>query len=304
MKSTRIIALTILGTLVLSPVLALGEETGASASAGTETTVSSGDGSATTSTGASGSATTERESPSRPSQGKPALYHEVKSPRDSASGQATGKQLNSLPPGTRPAASGTKPLPAGMDVRNKMMASGTKPLPPGMEQRLENRDEHKAEMTEKREAMQEKRQEHRGEILKRQAMQLIKVAKAAIERYAKLIERINSRIAKLKAEGKDTTKAEAAIAVAVAKLAEAKAAVALAESSLPNAVLQADASASSSVKIDSGKPVREALAKVREALKAVQKALQATMLALRPLATPEVHTTGTGTTSTGVTTGQ
>ncbi len=298
MKSTQIIALTILGSLALSPVLALGEETSAAAGAGTETTVSSGDGSATTNTGASGSATTERESPSKSSTGKVEFTHEVKSPRDAASGQATGRRLNGLPPGTpvmgtHIMASGTKPFPAGMEMRNKMMASGTKPLPPGMEQRMENRDERHTEMTDKREQMQEKHQEHRGEVLKHQAMQLTKIAKAAIERYTKLIERINSRIAKLKAEGKDTTKAEASVAIAVAKLSDAKAAVALAESSLQSAALQADASASSSVKIDSGKPVRDAIKKAREALNAVQQALMDAVTALRPLAA-EVRTEGEG----------
>ncbi len=287
MRSTTHISLVLLGSLMLSPLFALAEETSASASAGTETTASGGGtgGSATTETSASGSTgtpapspSTIRESPTLQSTGKlresptkASLTHEVVSPRDAASGLPTGKRLNGLPPGTP--VTGTR-----------MNASGTKTLPAGMEERMQNRDDMRVKLEERasttrdnmqqrREDMKEKRQERRGEILKRQATMLINRMKAAIERIVKLSGRVDSRIVKLKEHGADTSKPEASMVIARGKIADAKAAVAAAEAAVANAVINADASASTTASVDPGKPVREALNKAKDAVIAAHKAL-------------------------------
>lgn len=230
--------------------------------------------------------------------------------------QASGKRLNGLPPGTPvgsmrmmgtgtkplPAgmemrnkmASGTKPLPDGMEMRNKMTASGTRPLPPGMEKRMEDRDDMRTKMMgssterdcigdssgktdcvgkKRGEEMRGKMMERRSEILKRMANQMLGRMNAAIERITKLADRIDSRILKLKGKSIDTSKAEASIVIARTKIGDAKAAVVLAQSAVAGALINADTSASSTTSVDAGKPVREALEKARVAVVAAHKAL-------------------------------
>lgn len=121
--------------------------------------------------------------------------------------------------------------------------------------------------------MQERRQERRSEILKRMADQMIRRMNAAIERIEKLSDRVDSRIAKLKEKGVDTSAAEANIVIARAKSAEAKAAVLLAETAIAGAAVNADTVTEGAKPNDAGKPVREALEKARVATVAAHKAL-------------------------------
>jgi vacuolar-type H+-ATPase subunit D/Vma8 len=198
-----------------------------------------------------------------------------------------------------------------METRNKMMASGTKPMPAGMENRQENRDEMRdklmqrasttqGNMQERRDEMKEKMQERKSEILKRHAANMVRQMRAAIGRISKLADRVDSRIAKMKERGADTSAAETNIAIARTKITEASAAVKLAEDAIAGAVVAADVSASSTAPAsDPGKAVREALNKAKEAMFAAHKALVEAIKSLKGIRIDVVATT---TASTGATT--
>jgi hypothetical protein len=203
-----------------------------------------------------------------------------------------------------------------------MAASGTRPLPPELEKRLDERDLERGGTTtasgtrmmngrgeEQRNIQRQKMEERKGEILKRMANQMIGRMKAAIDRLSKLADRVDSRIAKLKSKGVDTTVAEANIAIARTKIAAATSAVSAAESAVLGAAAQADVIASSTVPSDPGKPVREALEKARLAVVDAHKALVDAVESLKANVktkgdldenTSEVHATGTSTASTSV----
>ena len=221
------------------------------------------------------------------------MQHEVRGPRDAASGQSTGKRLNGLPPGT--------PVTGTM---MRINASGTRALPANMENRMERRDEMRNKLKERasstRENIEERRgemrtrmQERRSDILKREAAQVIKRMHAAIDRFTKIADRIDSRITKMKEKGVDTGKAEASVAIARTKITEATAAVANAEASIASAADNADASASTTASSDAGKPVREALQKARVAVEAARKALVEAVESLRANVKVEIHATTT-----------
>lgn len=234
-----------------------------------------------------GSAQTEANA----SAGAEVAAQGVVSPRDTASGLPTGKRQ-----------------PASAAIT----ASGTKPLSPGMEKRLENRDGMRDKLAdrasttrenvqERRDEMKEKMQEKRSEILKRHATNMVRHMRAAIGRISKLADRMDSRIAKMKERGVDTSKPEANIAIARTKITEASAAVKLAEDAIAGAVIAADANASSTVSADPGKAVREALNKAKEAIFAAHKALVEAIKSLKGIRVDAVATTTAGT-NTGTTT--
>ncbi len=284
MKSTSIISVSILGMLMMVPSLASAEE--ASAGATTETTAGGSSASTETSAGATitpppASAPTLRESPTRrslPLRENP-TGQGVIAPRDVATGQSSGK---------------------------RMMASGTRPLPPVMEKRMEKRDEmqdrkmgsgtpmigDQKEVRGGRKAEMEVRmQEKRGEMLKRMSMQMIARMNAAMDRFTKLADRVDSRIAKMKEKGVVTTTAEANIAIVRTKIAEAKAAVALAESNVASAVLAANVGTSTTSN-GAGKSVREALQKARTAVQEAHKALVTAIGSLKANVKVDVVATG------------
>lgn len=161
--------------------------------------------------------------------------------REAGSGKATGR-MNGLPEGAQ------RP-----EVR--MMATGTKTVPPRME--------------EARERMQEKR----SEIFKRYAGLMVKRMNAMIDRLSGLADRLDSRVAKEKLRGVDTSKTEANLVTVRTKLAEATAAVAEAQSAVTGALALAEANDTETKPVDAGKPVREALNKAKTAVFAAHKAL-------------------------------
>ena len=195
-------------------------------------------------------------------------------------GTTTVRHLNGLPPGApqggRMTASETMTLPLklekGMDdrdgMREKMMRNGSSTE--GMRERMMRSG---SSTDDKRGEMGEKMKGHRGEILKNIADTMIKRMQAAIARLEKLADRIDSRIAKLKEGGTDTSDAESKITIARAKISDASAAVTNAEAVLGSAIANADQTASSSQPTDAGKPVREALGKAKDALMSAHKAL-------------------------------
>lgn len=158
----------------------------------------------------------------------------------------------------------------------KVSASGTTPVPKAIEERMQERDAMHTKLvgssTEgKEEARQNKKE--RTEIFTHFSTTMIGRMNAAINRLKKIADRLDSRIAKEKARGVDTTKAEANIAIARVKIADAETAVTLAANIVSSAKASVDLSSTTTKPSDVSKPVREALAKAREAVFAAHKAL-------------------------------
>lgn len=310
MIDKKFIAVAI-GAMLIVPGIALGEETSASGGVATDATLSAdGTGAgATTDTTAAGTATPVppkpmliRESPTLQSTGG------VKSPRDAASGQATGKRMNGLPP--------------SVPKDSLRMGSGTRPLPQKIEDRMEKRDQRMDERASSSEARKDRMQEARHkmlakrfEVLKRMIAQQIGRMEAMIERLGKISDRLDSRITKLKAKGVDTSATAALLVTARAKAAEAT--VALADAKLKAEAIVAasvsvgdvdgdgtddvvasgeESTTDDTVKHDTAKAVREALIKAREAVMAAHKALTQAVASLN--ASVKLNATTTATTET------
>lgn len=230
---------------------------------------------ATSSTGSTGSTSTVAGVPVAPPPVKPILL-----PRN-----ATTSRLNTLPPKMplRVMASGTQPLPKELEERMKereqkrdcISQSGVASTTTDCAQEgMENREERQAEA---RERIAEKR----SEILKHISEQMFRRMEAAIERYTKLSDRVDSRIQKLKEQGVNTAKSEELIKITRAKIAEAKTAVEAAKQEVEDAATLADTRASSTKPIDAGKRVRENLEKARIAITAAHKALVSAIESLK-----------------------
>lgn len=167
----------------------------------------------------------------------------------------------------------------------RTMASGTRPLPKDLEERAQGRAQIQdciggASTTDCLQGREERRteararmEEKRSEILKRVSLQMFERMQAAIDRFTKLSDRIDSRIQKLKEQGVDTTKSEGLMKITRAKIADASTALEVAKQKVDGAALVADSSASSTEPVDAGKPVRENLEKARTAIMDAHKAL-------------------------------
>jgi len=258
MKSTTIISASILGMFMMIPSLALAEEVSTGASAITpppappvtvdgysfgESHPQTPPGTGMTGMEAPPKPVLIRESPTRRTQEMMIRESPTKQNsgalRDSASGQATGK---------------------------RMMASGT-PMS----------DERREKMEARKEEMREKMEERRSEMLERMSTQMITKMKAAVERFTKLGDRVDSRIAKMKEKGIDTTTAVANMVVARAKIAAASTAIASAESSIAAAVAAIEETPTG----DGIKNVRSSLQVARTAIGEAHKALVASISSLR-----------------------
>ena len=285
MKSTQIISMGILGMLVLSPIFALAEGGAVSGTASgevkTETTTSpSGPSGATNwsfgasnpttvSSGGSGSGrvvplTSSTTHPDERRMHQPLMIkkemhgatstHEegVRGPRDVATGQSSGR---------------------------RMMASGTKPLSPKMEERMEKRDQKMASGTERMDEHRGKKEERRGEVMKRMATHMVTKMQAAIDRFTKIADRLDSRVAKLKAKGVNTANAEILIALARAKTTEAMVSLSIAKTQIGSMVVSASTTDSTSNGV--GGAVRDSMQKTRDAIEAAHKALVEATKSLR-----------------------
>jgi archaellum component FlaC len=257
MKFKKNLAVTVtLGAILLSPVAVLAEESDTAEGAAPPVP------------------TLYRESPSRPSSGKP----------------------SGLPPG--------KPV-----IGNRMLnASGTKEMPKAadMRERAMNRPTSTEMGMGRGEEMREKMMEKRAEIMKRMIEQQVGRMKAMIDRLTKLADRLASRIAKLKERGVDTTKTESLLSDARAKIELARSATSEAERAAKDIIAGTTASSTATgsstiAKPELGKSVRDALAKAREAVKAAHKALVEAISSLnasdKPKPTPATTTNATGTNS-------
>ena len=242
-KTTKTLSL-LLGVLLFAPSLALGQDTGGTVTVSSSASVENGDasagakGSGTVSTGVTGNG---KKMPPKPIMLRESPTRGVMTARESATGKATGR-LNALPPG----------IPT-TDTRMRIMGTAT--------------------TTPERMEMRQQMQERRSEIVKHMAGMMVNRMKAAVERLTKIALRMDSRIAKLKARGVDTAKAEANIVIARTKMAEASADITVAETAIGDAVLSADATGTSTAPKDPAKSVREPLIKAKEAVFAAHKAL-------------------------------
>lgn len=119
---------------------------------------------------------------------------------------------------------------------------------------------------EKREAVKEKIDEKRKAQIREIAARTIKRLEAAVERLAKLSDRLESRLNKLSEGGVDVSKSRGLLTEARAKIAEAKSKIAEAKASIETAV-------SSDSPKEAFQKVREITGGANEKLKEAHKAL-------------------------------
>lgn len=137
------------------------------------------------------------------------------------------------------------------------------------------RETARVEAESRRAEAQVRRVEFQQAIAKRQVEHVARVILATIGRLEKIIDRIESRIAKIQARGGATAEAEAFVAAALGNLAEARASV--------DAFVSIDLS--SEIAQDNFERVRAAAAEAREHIRAAHQNL---MMAVRSLRAVEV----------------
>lgn len=133
---------------------------------------------------------------------------------------------------------------------------------------IEEREENRTEVRLKRDELKKEMEKKRIELKNEQHQKMQVRFEAMVERLDKMADRIQSRIDKLKAEGKDTTKAETSLAEAIVLIGEVE--------------IKADtivivngndevAKEANKVAIDSIKAImKQAESKLREAVKALK----------------------------------
>lgn len=139
------------------------------------------------------------------------------------------------------------------------------------------RETARAEAEARRAEAQARRVEFQRAAAERRVENAARVILATIERLEKIINRIESRIAKIQARGGATSEAEASVALAKGNLADARASV--------NAFINIDLS--SEIAQDNFEKVRAAAAEAREHLRAAHRNL---MMAVRSLSAVEAST--------------
>ena len=186
----------------------------------------------------------------------------------------------------------TTPIKVRAEVKANMEAKREEKMASSTERRTElkaNVEERKAEMKTNAEARKasstEKRIEMQRGLAKKKADHTARVLTATVERLEKIVVRIESRIAKLKAEGKATAESEGYIAEAKVHLSAAKTSIALFAS------------------VDlSGDKAQENFERVRaiaaEAKGHIREAHQSLMKAIRALGKPRVEANATSTATT------
>jgi hypothetical protein len=217
----------------------------------------------------------------------PATTGTVKSPRDSASGQATGKRQHQpviirkeldKKDGMRNMASTTK-----VEMRDKMMENREKASTTRgeMKQKAEDR---RGEIEQKKKEFQSDMQNRMKEIMKKQGERVIKRLEAALERLGNIAGRIDSRITKQNEQGADTAKAKADLVIAQAKIDAAKAKLDAAKIAIAGILAETGTVATTTPgTIMSGKIllIKEQVRIVETALKEAHKALVLTITDLK-----------------------
>jgi hypothetical protein len=192
----------------------------------------------------------------------------------------------------------------------RMMASDTRPLPPELDKLIEKRNGEERRVTDgsttddtrqrgrimgtgtprdcisvgsttdcmrvresKLGEIRERMGEHRGEVFKHAGEMILKRMHAAIERFTKLADRIDSRISKLRSSGLDTSAAEASLMTARSKIALATKSVADAEAAVKLTAANLSNGTSTSPSEEEKKPAKDALEKARQAILVATKSL-------------------------------
>lgn len=238
-------------------------------------------------------------------------------------GMGSGRAMNaSGTPPRRPMEGMPRAVNASGTPIKPIMASGTRPLPPQMKEMMEHRDETRdqmmkegrlnrpgatntpdgrpmpAQMKERMQEAKERREENRGERMREFAERTKKRAEAAIDRLVKLTERIEARIAKIKASGKDTSEAESHIAKAKVAIDNAKAmladAIAKAATFDPSTI-----ASTSDMRAQPGmsehSPMREPFKKFNDELKTAHQELNNAVKSLKGILGENKATTTSGT---------
>lgn len=126
-------------------------------------------------------------------------------------------------------------------------------------------------------AQRERIGEHRAEIFKHTGEMLLRRMEAAVERFTKIADRIDSRIQKMKAGGTDTTSAGAALLVARTKISDAGKAVKDAENVIDTVATNLSLGTSTLPSENEKKPAKDALEKARGAILAAAQSLNDVM---------------------------
>ena len=147
-----------------------------------------------------------------------------------------------------------------------------------VQQRKENiqdrREEMKNQREEKRQEARQRLDKRRKKIMRNHFARMMKRFEAALEREKKLGERIQSRIDKAKANGKNTAKAQAALNKAKKTWEEAKALLGEVRGKIDGVLSAADPK-------EAFKEVQTLVASVRDKIKAVHKDLVDAVTALK-----------------------
>lgn len=186
-------------------------------------------------------------------------------------GTTTGGIPESGPHGGRMMASDTRPLPPALDgkIMNREMGSTTGKGGDGM-----MRGEMKGSSTENGAMMRERTGGHRGDIFHQAGSVMLKRMQAALDRFTKLADRIDSRIVKMKASGTDTKGAEAGMIIVRSKLLDADKAISDVNTKIADVANAINDATTTSPSVDEKKPAKDAMERAKQSLVAVQKALE------------------------------
>lgn len=132
-------------------------------------------------------------------------------------------------------------------------------------QRPQNPQEQQGAMQQRSQEMRSRLEESRKDLIRRHFARMVKRFEAALERQKKLGERIQSRIDKARANGRDVAKAQAALDKAKAAWQEAKDALETAKGKIETVLSAEDPKAAFA-------EVRALVAKARDKIKAVHAA--------------------------------
>lgn len=201
-------------------------------------------------------------------------------------GTTTGKELgNEGMKGGRMMASDTRPLPPDIDKviqkrneegmrmagsstnddtlkRGRIMGTGTPRDCEGGASTTDCMKGRESKLGEIRERMGE----HREEVFKHAGEMILKRMHAAVERFTKLADRIDSRISKMRTGGVDVGNAEAALAAAQSKIALAQKSVTDAEAAIALTAKNLGSGTSTSPSEEEKRPAKDALEKARQAI--------------------------------------
>ena len=150
------------------------------------------------------------------------------------------------------------------------------------QERASSTDARKEKIASSSVARKEDRRVKTEEVVKKHAAQMTERMNAAVERLEKIATRIDSRIVKLKAEGKVTTDAEKAVAEARVTIGTIKTDIGTIPSTLSGILAQTELKGSF-------KPLETLAKKIHEGVKSAHKSLETAVRSLKAVS-PEIKT--------------